>query len=302
MKKYLLKIALFFALMVMIDVVCGWTFNLLRSKAQGGQTFKNEYINKTCSDDILILGSSRADHHYVPEVFEDSLGLSCYNAGEMGCGIIPAYVRYNQVCNRHKPKLVIYEVTAEYDYLCDNGYSPYLGVIRPYALNNTIKPVYLDFSDDLESLRLVSSIYRNNSTILSLLKDVFAPEKDNKGYEPLFGNFHPSQRASNTTANNTFEIDSLKFAYVEKLIYDTKNDYVPLVFMISPRYYETTSFARFEPAFNLCDKYEIPLINNLNYDGISGVEEYFQDDGHLNDKGARFYSQCVISQIKNYIN
>ena len=107
MKKYLLKIALFFALMAVIDVACGWIFGILRSKARGGQTHKNEYISNVCEDDILILGSSKADHHYVPSVFEDSLGLTCYNAGEMGCGIIPAYVRYKMVSQRHKPKLYL---------------------------------------------------------------------------------------------------------------------------------------------------------------------------------------------------
>ncbi len=301
MKKYLLKIALFFVLMAVIDVVCGWAFVLLRSKVRGGQTFKNEYINKTCSADILILGSSRADHHYVPEVFEDSLGLSCYNAGEMGCGIIPAYVRYKMVSYRHKPKLVIYEVTPEYDYLEENSYSSQLGVIRQYTSDRIVRSVYVDFSDKLERLRLLSNSYRNNSKIVTNVKDLIAQPDPYKGYEPLFGHYYPNQRVSNTTAND-IQIDSLKFAYVEKLICDIGNDNVPLVFMISPRYYETSSFDRFEPAFKLCGKYEIPLFNNLNYEGISGKEEFFQDDGHLNDKGARLYSHCVLSQIRNYIN
>ena len=169
MKKYLLKIALFFALMAVIDVVCGLVFDILRSKARGGQTRKNEYINNICEDDILILGSSKADHHYVPSVFEDSLGLTCYNAGEMGCGIIPAYIRYKMVSKRHALKLVIYELTPDYDYLRDDGYSQYLGVIRPYANQSTVKETYLDFSDDLEGLRLLSSMYRNNSKLIAIL-------------------------------------------------------------------------------------------------------------------------------------
>ena len=84
MKKFLVKVVLFFVIAAVLDVIFGWGFDLLRGKARGGQTHKNEYIANDCVDDILILGSSKADHHYVPSVFEDSLGLSCYNAGEMG--------------------------------------------------------------------------------------------------------------------------------------------------------------------------------------------------------------------------
>ena len=221
--------------MALIDVGCGWAFNLLRSRARGGQTFKNEYVIYHCSDDILILGSSRADHHYVPKVFEDSLGECCYNAGEMGCGIIPAYVRYKMVSNRHKPRLVIYEVTPEYDYLKDNSYSSYLGVIRQYVGDKMIRDVYLDFSNELEGMRLMSNLYRNNSKIVTNVKDFMTQSNPYKGYEPLFGIFHPRQRVSNTMGNIiTYEIDSLKLSYVEKLICATKNDNVPLVFMMSP--------------------------------------------------------------------
>ena len=48
-------------------------------------------MNDVCLDnqyDVLIMGSSRAHHHYVPEIISDSLGLSCYNTGKDGNGII----------------------------------------------------------------------------------------------------------------------------------------------------------------------------------------------------------------------
>ena len=85
---------------------------------------------------IIILGSSHAVRHYVPSVIQDSLGLTCYNCGEPGCGIIPAYARYKMVAERNKPKLVIYEVTPGYDYLVSDDYSKYLGKVRQYSEKN----------------------------------------------------------------------------------------------------------------------------------------------------------------------
>ena len=301
MKRYLLKIALFFALMAVIDVACGWAFGVLRGKARGGQTPKNEYISNVCKDDILILGSSKADHHYVPSVFEDSLGLTCYNAGEMGCGIIPAYVRYKMVSQRHKPKLVIYEVTPGYDYLVDNGYSSYLGVIRQYTGNKTVRDVYLDFSDELEGLRLLSSMYRNNSKLVANVKDMLAKPDSFKGYEPLYGEMAPIQeKVTNSGKSGKVDIDSLKWAYMERLVEETRSDNVPFVFIISPTVTGGWS-ETYNPIVEFCKDKKIKLINNINSEQFIGRNELYQDGLHFNHKGAEEYTRNVVKQIKEYI-
>ena len=301
MKKYLIKISLFFALVALMDIMCGWGFRGLRSKARGGQTYKNEYILRACEDDILILGSSKAVHHYVPSVFEDSLGLSCYNAGEMGCGIIPAYVRYKLVSARQKPKLVVYEVTPGYDYLTDNGYSHYLGPIRPYTNNKLVREVYLDFSDNLEKVRLISSMYRNNSKIVYILKDLFRSRDSWKGYDPLYGRIKATKAASDENEIKKKSVDSLKYRYFERLIKDTQNDGVPLVCVISPKYGGDINDTSYGPAFSICEQYGVSLIDNRNCGQFVEEGIYFQDKLHLNHTGAVAYSRFFIEQVKPFI-
>ena len=302
MKRFLFRTLLFFALACIADICGGFIFSFLRNNARGGQTYKNEYLAKQCEDDILILGSSKASHHYVPGVFEDTLGVKCYNAGEMGCGIIPAYVRYRMVCMRHKPKLILYEVTPGFDYYQDNLYSRYLGTIRTYTYNSEVRDVYLDFSDNLEKFRLMSSLYRNNSCLLKFLKDIIRPGKIMKGYEPLYGKYNPDKEKEVTMQHgNKLIIDSLKYHYVEKLILDTKHDDVKLVFIVSPKYENNEDMVLYEPVMALCKKYNVPLINNIDCDSFVGNKELFQDKGHLNDEGANEYSRIVVGQIKDYL-
>ena len=301
MKKFLLKVALFFVLMAGLDVICGWGFDILRSKARGGQTHKNEYIANECVDDILILGSSKADHHYVPSVFEDSLGVACYNAGEMGCGIIPAYVRYKMVSERKKPTLVIYEVTPGYDYLVDNGYSSYLGVIRQYTDNKMVRDVYIDFSDELEGLRLLSDMYRNNSKLIMNLKDLLAKPDEFKGYEPLYGKMSIPKENPMEKPDKAISVDSLKWSYVERLVADIKADNVPLVFVISPSYSGELS-ADYEPIIQFCEDNNIPLVDNIGNVSFVRNNEYFQDATHLNHVGAVAYSQWMAPQIRSYLS
>ena len=58
---------------------------------------RDNYICDKSVDDILIFGSSRAVHHYNSSMIEDSLGMSCYNCGDDGNGIILSYGRLSMI-------------------------------------------------------------------------------------------------------------------------------------------------------------------------------------------------------------
>ncbi len=130
MKRFLLKVLLFFACVVVMDNVLGYGFSWLRVNAKGGSTANCEYIANRANEDIIILGSSRAAHHYVPKIIEDSLGMSCYNCGEEGNGVILAYGRLKMLTNRYKPKLIMYEITPGYDYGTIEPNTKFLGYLR----------------------------------------------------------------------------------------------------------------------------------------------------------------------------
>ena len=93
MKKYLIKIGLFFLLVAIVDVAVGKTFSYLLDHVKGGDNGRNNYICDSLRTDILVFGSSRAIHHYNPLILTDSLGLSCYNCGQDGNGSILNYAR-----------------------------------------------------------------------------------------------------------------------------------------------------------------------------------------------------------------
>jgi hypothetical protein len=91
------------------------------------------------------------------------------------------------IAERKKPKLVIYEVTPGYDYFVADDYSKYLGRIRQYSNQKPVAEMYETFGDDMEHLRLLSNMYRNNSNVVQNLMDMVVPTKDYRGYGPLFG-------------------------------------------------------------------------------------------------------------------
>lgn len=298
MKKYLLKIVLFFALAAMMDVAFGYVFKYLRSHAKSGVTEKCEYIANRSKDDIIILGSSRAVHHYVPQVIEDSLGMSCYNCGQEGNGVVLAYGRFKMLTSRYKPKLIIYEVTPDFDYGNIDPNSKYLSYLRPYYDKSEIKNIISVFDDEYSSLKMQSRMYQNTAKILSNIRDLYGTVDKHKGYAPIYGKMSPYNSKKHTIIDN-YEVDSLKLSYMEKLIVEAQSMDVPLIFMVSPRYEDIDYFSACTPAMELCQKHNVTFCNFIDCESVSKTIEYFQDNGHLNNQGAVKYSSIVIEAIRN---
>jgi hypothetical protein len=298
MKKFILKVLLFIACVVVMDFAFGLFFSYLRAHAKGGSTANCEYIANKATDDIIILGSSRATHHYVPQIIEDSLGVSCYNCGEEGNGVILAYGRLKMLANRYKPKLVLYELTPGYDYGFEDPNSKYLGYLRPYYKKEGIKQIFEDFDDNLSCLKMRSKMYQNTSRLLPNIVDIIFTRNNNKGFEPLEGKmkFIPEM----TRRNGLTNIDKSKLSYLEKIIDLCVGENIPLVFIISPILNYNSNQLEYEPALRLSEENDIRVINNLKAEDIYLNPELFQDVNHLNEDGAKIYSQFIVSQIKNY--
>lgn len=296
MKKFLLKVLLFFALVVVMDFAFGLVFSWLRTHAKGGSTANCEYIANNAEEDIIILGSSRAAHHYVPQIIEDSLGLSCYNCGEEGNGIVLAYGRFEMLAQRHKPKLIIYEMTPGYDFGTEEPNTKYLGYLRPYYNKQGIKTIFSDFDDGFSFLKMQFKMYQNTGKLLPNIVDNILLRDNNKGYAPLFGEINQNKH-SVESKENSMEIDSLKLSYVEKLISEAQKMDIPIVFMISPKYGMYSDSSAYNPEIALCKKYNVPYYNMINDETFASKAVYFQDIGHMNDKGAMAYTQMVVKDV-----
>lgn len=102
--------------------------------------------------DVVILGSSRAHHHYVPSVFFDSLGITAHNGGVDGNGIVMAKGLYQMITERYHPSLLIYDVISGFDFFVnseDGNNIRYLGNLRPYSRKPSLRNL-MDRIDPME--------------------------------------------------------------------------------------------------------------------------------------------------------
>lgn len=295
MKKFVVRLAIFALIMALGDLLVGLVSGKLVAHAKGGNTARMCYIAKDVNADILIFGSSRAIHHYDPDVLEDTLGMSVYNCGFDGNGIICAYGYYKMVCERYCPDVLIYDISG-YDLMTDDNHR-YLGNLRYFFDNGDVQAIFRDV-DMLEQYKMLSGMYRYNSMLPQIVMDNFHPLHPNsKGFQPLNGEMKYIPKF--TPKQESFEYDSLKLDYLERLINECQGK-TRLVFTLSPGFGRTDE-REYEPLKELCARYDIPLLSHFTDTTFNIHKEYFADTGHLNHRGATAYTKTFAHEVKELL-
>ena len=94
MRKFIVNIIIFFAIIWVADIGLGAILDKIAYNAKSGGQQINNHITYKANEEIIIMGSSRASHHYIPQIINDSLKMSSYNMGQDAMGIILMYGRY----------------------------------------------------------------------------------------------------------------------------------------------------------------------------------------------------------------
>ncbi len=295
MKKFVFRLFLFILIIVVCDVFVGIIGKELMKNAKGGNTARRYNVAYRVETDMVIFGSSRALHHYDPDIMEDTLGLSAYNCGLSGEGIICTYGYYKMLSKRYCPAIIAYEVSAS-DLTMDDNHK-YLGDLRFFYDDADVASIFRDV-DSAEQYKMLSQMYRYNSEFQQMIIDNIYPlQTDNKGYRTL--NKEMKYVHKPDTVRETFEYDSLKLEYLNRLIEDCKGKST-LIFTISPLY-GNTSEELYAPLKKMCAKYDVPLINHYTDTAFNNHTEYFADGVHLNPYGATAYSKTVAHEIKGIL-
>lgn len=298
MKKFILHIVIFFAIVAAVDIASGKVFRFIQAKA-GGRTGAEFYACEKATEDIIIMGSSRASHHYVPEIIFEKLGMSCFNAGQDGNGIILQYGRWKMISERYTPKLLIYDVSSGFD-LADNDNMTYVDRLKPFCSNNSVKN-YVATLFPMENIKTLSQMYCFNYKFIEMASDCLRDDDFllKAGYIPLYGHIR-DEVVNKVSAEKESSIttDNVKLFYLEQLIKEANGVGVKVVFVVSPTwkggYLKKEAYSVISA---MADKYGVPFIDYIESD-ICDNPDYFEDSSHLNDKGARAFTEDFVSHIQ----
>lgn len=296
MAKYLKRAAAVVLTLIVLDLAFGLAMKYVANHAKGGDTYNLNYINRHFNASLAIFGSSRANHHYVSQVFEDSLGLSAYNCGVDGNGILLAYCFLNNIISEGKaPQVVIYDFFPEYD-LYDNGdHQKALTRIKPFYDIDGMKEIIDDLSEN-EYIKLHLGTYRYNSEFIQMLSDAVAPKQVVvKGYKPMQGTMATDfVKADNGTKP---VIDPVKVKYLNKFIELCSRHSITLVFVTSPVF--NGSNGDNLKLLRLYGGNDLSLIEMSDHPRFLHNKDLFVDTQHMNSAGAELFSSMLVDSLRS---
>ena len=299
----LLKAFLFVIILFLFDFAIGSILSYLYTKQKSGLLYRATYSMDSTKADILIFGASRANHHYIPEIFKNRMNLSCYNTGRDGETIFYNYAILKSVLKRYSPKIAILDFSGGEFAVDQEDYDRLAALIPYYKDHQEVQPI-VQLKSDYEKYKLLSKIYPYNSLIFTILIGTtqFNERRDyindQSGYVPLTEVC--KRQLVIDTSFKTYEFDANKIKTFKSFVKDCVDSKVKLYIIISPvlvkYFYEDSSI---NLARDISKSYSIPVYNFLN-DSLFFHNILFADGTHLNDSGATIFTNKVIDSIIKY--
>lgn len=304
LSTFCFKVIIFIGLLFIVDMSIGASFVSLKDiglkKNPENMWLKTPFVVEKVNSDVVIIGSSKASHHYIPKIIYDSLGLSAYNCGQDGCFFLCQNCVINMMLDRYKPKMIIWDIQPNSffgdkpkEYQNFRYLSPY------YHINHWAKD-YIDSESAKMELRMYSKLFSYNSKALNYVFPLIAgSSKTERGYIalPNDGYKFPEKKAEKTeepqyTSNKKYL----------NLLYTTlkrcKKENVDIQLFISPEYnYESKSFKdAVKDISRIANQNSVPF-HNFHTIGNSNDSTLFKDTSHLNAKGAQIYTNLVVKEL-----
>lgn len=300
---FFLKLLLLLIITIILDQIIGNTLRYFYFKQLAGSLYRTTYSIDSTNDEILIFGSSRANHHYVPEIFENKLKMSFYNTGRDGNFILYNYAIFNAILKRYTPKIIILDLLPEELNYSQESYDRLESLLPYYKHHPEIRNV-VKLRSPYEKIKLLSSIYPFNSKLLTIaignLKLNKSRKSDNKGYIPLVGKM--KEPYFNHQNKSVSYLDVKKIQILEsfsKLCYH-KN--IKLFVCFSPMYIKIDKSQNDLLIDELANKNHFKYFDFSNDSLFINNPDVFKDINHLNKNGAIQYSSLVADTLKYYLD
>lgn len=299
MKKFAYSLLFVLVGLFIVDRLGGIAMQWINYHSSDISAPKIKYLVNEVHEDIVMFGTSRCHHHYVPSIISDSLGMSVYNGGFGGAdNIFAHYTMLSHVMSHHTPKIVCLELMVNDFAVMGNPFetiswfAPYLGrnerADSIYRLAGTYWPYK------------ISHLYRYNAKAISNIAGlaVNRQTENDHGYIPT-----PTSAAllgKLGKVETPTIVDTLKLDYVHRFIRLCKEKGTQVVFMVSPRYSEVSP-DHYDVLKQVAHQYNIPFLDYHTKGVYLDHPEYFRDAVHLHDESARLYSSMFSHDLKQIL-
>ncbi|MCL9809078.1 hypothetical protein NAT50_06875 [Flavobacterium sp. HXWNR70] len=289
MKSFLVFIAKILLLLLLVAVALDFVYTTVFAASENRNKVEKVINSKPQNYDVIILGTSRANNHFVPELFEQQ-GLKTFNYGMSGSHLFEASLLLKLMVERGWD---IKQILLETDLNLSNekrdpGTSAWM---MPFLhRSETIREHYYK-EPDFNQLYYIP-FYRyiefdNRIGFRALWKTATQQPTvflKNQGYYPL-----PNTSKGNMK-NNIKALRPLRNRYYEEIKDICRKNNIQLIAVTTPMCENTEGMEYFSKVKQL-----YPEIRE--YEQAVQGDEYFSSCGHLNDRGARKFTEIIINDL-----
>ena len=300
---FCVKVVVFVVLLFAIDRVVGAAFVSMKDmglkKNPENMWLKTPFVVEKVNSDVVIIGSSKASHHYVPQMLEDSLGMTAYNCGQDGCFFLYQNCVINMLLDRYKPKMIIWDIQP--GSFTSHNEKEYQNIryLSPYYPQSVWAKRYIDSESKKMPLRMQSRMFAYNSKALNYLFPlVMGSSKTENGYIPLpnEGYQYPEKR-KREEVEIQYSPNEKYLSLLSATLERCKEEGVIVQLFISPEYNDESD-AYLAAVKDISRVSFDKGVHCHNYHSLAANDStMFKDASHLNDKGARRYTAKVVQDI-----
>ena len=298
---FILKITIILVSLFLLDRGLGSILQHYYFRIRHGEQGRTTYAIDSCTAETIILGSSRAAHHYVTPVISNILGRSCYNAGKDKQRLIYCLAMLKMIYSRYSPGEIILDMNPGALETTENGLDE-LSVLLPYYSTHPEIRSILYQRNRFEWIKLKSNLYCYNSLPLKIIFNNLSGERDENernGYVPLtIQKEHIPDTAENLNPSGPIDTRALKI--FKDIIRLTRVHRSKLFVTVSPLYYRLPpDLPSMQIAKSICREEKVPFLDySQDARFLSHGPQMFLDKGHLNDSSAIQFSTIMANDLK----
>ncbi|AOW08121.1 hypothetical protein [Flavobacterium gilvum] len=292
MKKFLLFTLKILISIIVLAVVLDFLYTTVYLQSTNRGKIEDVFNSKSRKYDVIILGSSRANNHFVAQMFEEK-GLKTFNYGMSGGHLFEASLLLKLMIERnYQIKNVILE--ADLNLSNDHQAEGISAKFLPYLHKSEVIRKHFEQESDFNELYYIP-FYRyikydtkiGFREIFKIVKCERTSALDNLGYYPLV------RHKKGNMKNDIVNLKPLPHnKYYEEIKSICKANNINFIAVMTPMCENVVGMNYFDKV-----KKTYPEIHN--YENVVVENKYFSSCGHMNDTGARLFTAIILRDFFN---
>lgn len=290
MKRFLIYIAAIFVVTISVAVTLDGLYTFIFMQSENRGKIETVFNSKAQKYDVVMLGSSRANNHFVSQMFEDK-GLKTFNYGMSGGHLFEASLMLKLMIERkYEIKNIILE--ADLNLSNDKKSDGVSAKFLPYIHNSDIIKKHFSNEENFNELYYIP-FYRYIKYDSKIgFREIFKIESkettnalDNLGFYPL------KKHKNGNMKNNIINLNPLKqnkyYEEIKEICKANKINFIPVM----------TPMCENVVGMNYFDKVKKAYPEIHNYENVVLENKYFSSCGHMTDEGAKLFTARILKDF-----